>query len=109
MRFAFFLLLAGFLIGCEGEGEQPDTRECPFCLEEVKVGAFKCKHCGEDPYKGNDKERALENALNRFDERGISTTSENSLISIIKEDWVGLLAGIGFLAIFYWISRAVES
>ena len=106
MRFAFFLLLAGFLIGCEGEGEQPDTRECPFCLEEVKVGAFKCKHCGEDPYKGNDKERALENALNRLDERGISTTSEDEYEN--PSVWRKLLFGIVFFVIIIGIATFWE-
>jgi len=106
MRFAFFLLLAGFLIGCEGEGEQPDTRECPFCLEEVKVGAFKCKHCGEDPYKGNDKERALENALNRLDERGISTTSEDEYEN--PSVWRKLLGGIVIFVIIIGIATFWE-
>ena len=23
-----------------------DTRECPFCKEEIKAAAVKCKHCG---------------------------------------------------------------
>lgn len=24
-----------------------ETMKCPFCAEQVKVGAKKCKHCGE--------------------------------------------------------------
>lgn len=30
-------------------GSDPDgTRLCPYCAEEVKVRAVKCKHCGSD-------------------------------------------------------------
>lgn len=25
-----------------------DTRQCPFCAEQIKVQALKCKHCGSD-------------------------------------------------------------
>lgn len=25
--------------------QKPATRQCPFCKEEVKVGAVRCKHC----------------------------------------------------------------
>ena len=27
--------------------EQQQTKECPFCAEQVNINAKKCKHCGE--------------------------------------------------------------
>ncbi len=46
MRY-FLLMIAAvaLVIGCK-----PKTVECVVCFEEVKIGAWKCKHCGEDPY-----------------------------------------------------------
>jgi predicted amidophosphoribosyltransferase len=28
-------------------GEEPSTKSCPFCAEEILAAAKKCKHCGE--------------------------------------------------------------
>lgn len=27
---------------------EPETRDCPFCAEPIKIAAIKCKHCGSD-------------------------------------------------------------
>jgi hypothetical protein len=35
-----------------------DTKECPFCAEEIKAAAKKCKHCGEW-LEGHTRESAL--------------------------------------------------
>lgn len=29
------------------EENKPSTKKCPFCLENIKADAKKCKHCGE--------------------------------------------------------------
>lgn len=29
-------------------GAAADVKQCPFCAEDVKVAAVKCKHCGSD-------------------------------------------------------------
>jgi hypothetical protein len=28
------------------KNDQSATKKCPFCAEEVKIDAVKCKHCG---------------------------------------------------------------
>jgi hypothetical protein len=39
---------ASRLEGQSREVNISDTRECPYCMELVKVRAIKCKHCGSD-------------------------------------------------------------
>src|SRR5208283_1185889 len=29
------------------EPDYPRTRKCPFCMQDISVGALKCQHCGE--------------------------------------------------------------
>ena len=29
----------------EEEEEEPTTKECPFCLQEIPIGATRCPHC----------------------------------------------------------------
>lgn len=33
--------------GATSEQANKETQTCPFCFEEVKIGAKKCRHCGE--------------------------------------------------------------
>jgi hypothetical protein len=45
------------MAGEAAAGTTTDTRECPFCKEEIKAEAIKCKHCGsrlapEEPSHG---------------------------------------------------------
>jgi DNA-directed RNA polymerase subunit RPC12/RpoP len=51
----------------------PRTALCPFCREEIKPDAVKCKHCGEriTPQKGQ-----LDKKSGRTDPRGIASDGE---------------------------------
>ena len=53
LNYIILLALGCLLIGCGGK----DPTVCYYCKDEVKIGAKKCKHCGEDPYAGNDQSR----------------------------------------------------
>jgi hypothetical protein len=34
-----------------------DTKQCPFCAEDIKIDAIRCKHCGEDLRAHTEKEK----------------------------------------------------
>lgn len=84
MKKLLLLVMAVALVGC-GDSPTPikdaweeDTHTCFFCKEEVKLGAFKCKHCTFDPYNGKEKLRALH--------RVTATGELDEEIAIIKEE-----------------------
>jgi hypothetical protein len=36
-----------------------DTKPCPFCAEDIKIDAIRCKHCGEDLKAHMEKEKRV--------------------------------------------------
>ena len=44
-------------------GQAPTTKTCPFCSEEIKFSAVKCKHCGEFLSEGPISQPARRNAV----------------------------------------------
>ena len=59
--------------------EENETKQCPYCSEEILATAKKCKHCGEwleesdkvkesKPYeKGSDKSRAVAKGIKQYE------------------------------------------
>lgn len=41
------IFLGGVMIRRRESTSADDLRKCPFCAEDIKQGALKCKHCGE--------------------------------------------------------------
>ena len=33
---------------------EQEFKQCPYCAEDIKFAAIKCKHCGEDIVKGKN-------------------------------------------------------
>jgi len=65
---------------------QPETRDCPFCGEEILAKARKCKHCGE----------FLDGSS-----RTAPSTPQKKSAEPEKKIWVGHPSGLYYLA--YWV------
>ena len=67
MKAAYYAVLLALVlgVGCGDDTPTEFTHTCVFCKEEVKVGAIKCKHCGEHPYAGQSPfQEGMEKAAN---------------------------------------------
>lgn len=90
-------------------------KKCPFCAEEIKVDAVKCKHCGEflkdsqehNPLgKGTPTAKAVSKGLKQK-ELHDSISAISLILLIIVSVSVGGYAGIvifiaGLVGLVYW-------
>jgi predicted Zn finger-like uncharacterized protein len=71
---------AELLVADNSENEvHSDIKKCPFCAEDIKVDAIKCKHCGElldESIKGNNSPEPIQKKI-----------PEKSLIKSIRKKY----------------------
>jgi hypothetical protein len=77
--------------------ESEELKLCPYCAEEIKHQAFKCKHCGEWLDKPNNL--AMDKKVNRD---GFKINIENNLVSTFKTSWLLIL-----ICSFGWIIASI--
>jgi Flp pilus assembly protein TadB len=107
----------GLTYGVSGIGVLAHTKEgimeCPYCSEEIKESAKKCKHCGEwleqtDEWSGSSNARAVNKGLKdkEFDDFAFTFVMLLTILfSIVVGYYTHLLVGI---AVFIVLGMVVS-
>ena len=110
--------------GVNGQSES-DTRKCPFCAEEIKVEATKCKHCGEmlnarSEQQDDQGRQVAEQKLEGYLKRGYQIAyKDESRVQLVRRKkfslfWAliwfvfGLGVGIVPYILYYWLIKKDE-
>jgi hypothetical protein len=72
-----------------------ETKQCPYCGEEILATAKKCKHCGEWLEQQADKELIEEDNEGNDEEDGNDDENASNIVSRVVTTLI--LAGVGWL------------
>jgi hypothetical protein len=93
----------------ESMTDQPETKDCPFCSEQILATAKKCKHCGEWLDGSTNRAGAAAGERGSSDARAVTKglkEKEYHDQMIGCGGFVGLVAAI---AVGYWLASKLHS
>ncbi len=86
-------------------GFKSESTLCPFCKEEIAVGAIKCKHCYSDLTSSSDELPSASGPYTdvvEYNESGVGVVVAIVWILYLFTFALGITAVIGMLAAFAW-------
>ncbi|MBI5075588.1 MAG: hypothetical protein HZB62_10555 [Nitrospirae bacterium] len=89
-----------------GTTSTSSTKTCPFCSEEIKASAVKCKHCGSMLDGSQNKADVSISAIDPFAHYKSDITMRKGKLSVLG--YIGIVLGV-FIIIMGFVGGRLES